>query len=336
VHIGQIGAHGVAGVGRVVPGARRVEPAHLLGDALAVRDDPVGQGQQVVVSLLGAEIRHQVRCGAAEQNCAPVEPHHLDGDVACVVVGRGDGRRLLVTVVVFFVQDDQPDIRQRGEQRRAGADDHVNIARPGAPPGIVALPGAQRAVDDRHAAWEARREPADGLGSQRDLRHEHNRLSPLGQRALDGAQVNLGFAGAGNAVQHKHAGDIRRRRDLAPMDRIHVLPDGRPGAFLLGGERRRHGGDEFVVGQWVAPGLRFAEQDQPIVGQPLQAGQIGPGPFVNLAHIDWFPYLGQNVQNIEVRLAAAQLDDPVLGVFVGQPQLDRGRFDPTPDRSRRL
>ena len=47
---------------------------------------------------------------------------------------------------------------------------------------------------------KARAETADGLGRQRDLGHQHACRTASCEHALDGGEVNLGFAGAGDAV----------------------------------------------------------------------------------------------------------------------------------------
>lgn len=51
---------------------------------------------------------------------------------------------------------------------------------------------------------KARAETADGLGRQRYLGHEHASRSAGRQHALNRRKVNLGFAGAGDAVDKDH------------------------------------------------------------------------------------------------------------------------------------
>lgn len=51
---------------------------------------------------------------------------------------------------------------------------------------------------------KARAEAADGLGRQRDLGHEHAGRAACREHALDSGEVNLGFAGAGDAVNQHH------------------------------------------------------------------------------------------------------------------------------------
>ena len=51
---------------------------------------------------------------------------------------------------------------------------------------------------------KARTEAADGLGRQRNLGHQHAGRATGCEHALDGGEVNLGFAGAGDAVDQHH------------------------------------------------------------------------------------------------------------------------------------
>ena len=51
---------------------------------------------------------------------------------------------------------------------------------------------------------KARAEAADGLSRQRDLGHQHAGRATGCEHALDGGEVNLGFAGAGDAVDQHH------------------------------------------------------------------------------------------------------------------------------------
>lgn len=51
---------------------------------------------------------------------------------------------------------------------------------------------------------KARAEAADGLGRQRNLGHQHAGRATGCEHALDGGEVNLGFAGAGDAVDQHH------------------------------------------------------------------------------------------------------------------------------------
>ena len=51
---------------------------------------------------------------------------------------------------------------------------------------------------------KARAEAADGLGRQRDLGHQHAGRTAGHQHALNSGEVDLSFAGAGDAVDQHH------------------------------------------------------------------------------------------------------------------------------------
>lgn len=59
-------------------------------------------------------------------------------------------------------------------------------------------------MENGHRLAKARAEAADGLGRQRDLGHQHAGRATGYEHALDGGEVNLGFAGAGDAVDQHH------------------------------------------------------------------------------------------------------------------------------------
>src|SRR6185436_12848223 len=94
-------------------------------------------------------------------------------------------------------------VRERREQRTAWPNDDLNHSGARAPPGIVTLARPQLAVPDGHPAGEARGETADSLRGQGNLRDQDNRSTPARQRRFQGAQINFGFAGAGDAVDKK-------------------------------------------------------------------------------------------------------------------------------------
>ncbi len=113
--------------------------------------------------------------------------------VALVLVGR----------VVLLVDDDQPEPLDRREHRRARADAHARLAAAQAQPLVEALAVAERRVQDRDGVAEALDEPRHDLRRQRDLGHEHDRALAALQRRTHGAQVDLGLARAGDAVQQQ-------------------------------------------------------------------------------------------------------------------------------------
>src|SRR5581483_2075766 len=69
----------------------------------------------------------------------------------------------------------------------------------------------------------------DGLRREADFGHEHEGLFALAENLLDGAQVQFGFAAAGDAMEEKRA------EAASP----HRLLQHRPGVELIGGKHQR-------------------------------------------------------------------------------------------------
>jgi hypothetical protein len=127
---------------------------------------------------------------------------------------------------VLLVDDDQPGARQRREHRHARAQHQVGVAGERQQPMAQPLRRRQRAVQaDQQAGREARGETRLELRRQVDLGHQHQRLPAGRQRLRGGAQVDLGLARAGDAVQQRGAGRQAVERLQGPC--------------LLVGQRRR-------------------------------------------------------------------------------------------------
>ena len=69
---------------------------------------------------------------------------------------------------------------------------------------------------------EACGEAPDELRRQRDLGHEHDRATALLQRAGGGAQVDLGLARSGDAVQQRPLEATRIERRAQTIQRIRL------------------------------------------------------------------------------------------------------------------
>src|SRR3712207_7232693 len=70
-------------------------------------------------------------------------------------------------------------------------------------------------VQHRHRVAEAAHEPRDDLRGQGDLGDEHDRAAAAREHLLDGAQVDLGLAGAGHAVRsEEHTSELPSRQYL--------------------------------------------------------------------------------------------------------------------------
>jgi len=95
----------------------------------------------------------------------------VSGDVTRVVAGIP---LMLVGGVVLLVDDDQPEVGDRRENRGAWADADPRLAAAQALPLVVALAGRQAGVQDRNGVAEALDEARHGLRRQADLGHEHD------------------------------------------------------------------------------------------------------------------------------------------------------------------
>ncbi len=105
--------------------------------------------------------------------------HH--GNIACVVARRF---LLLVALVVLFVDQDEPEIRCRREDRRSRSHHNRRIAAMDAAPLLGSLLRRKRGVQQRHALPERRVEQPSHLRCQPDLRHQQNRRLSAIERTL--------------------------------------------------------------------------------------------------------------------------------------------------------
>ena len=154
---------------------------------------------------------------------------------------------------MLLVDDDQAEVGDRGEDGRARADADARLAAAQPPPLVVALAVGEGRVEDRDAVAEAGPEAGDRLRREADLGDEDDRPAPSGQRRLDRGEVDLGLAGAGDAVQELLARGARRA-----VERGDDLLDGGPllGEQLRTAGRRRRPRDGAARG--AAASLRVA------------------------------------------------------------------------------
>jgi hypothetical protein len=154
--LGGVGVQGRADLEHVEHADRRQVRAV---DALGQADAPQG------VEGLGPRRRradHERRAAAL-------------GDVAGVVARVA---LVLVGGVVLLVDDDQAEVDDRREHRRARAHADARLAAAQALPLVVALALGELGVQHRDRVAEALDEAADDLGRQRDLGHEDDRALP--------------------------------------------------------------------------------------------------------------------------------------------------------------
>ena len=141
------------------------------------------------------------RRGGAQHERAAVAPRHLGRYLARVVARTG---ALLVTGLVLLVDDDEARVVKRAKERRAGADDHAGRTAGDHIPLVQALAGRKTRMEHGDRLAKARAKAADGLGRQRDLGHQHAGRAAGREHTLNRRKVNLGFAGAGDAVDKNH------------------------------------------------------------------------------------------------------------------------------------
>ncbi len=155
-----------------------------------------------VVILASASVVQclQRRGGRAKQDgdTGTMGPHHrqIPRVVAKTVL-------LLEGAVMLLVDDDDAEVVKRGEHRGAGADQNGGATVATGEPGIEPFPVVHGGVHRHHRHVEATAEAVDGLRGEADLGHHHQRLLAHLEQGFEDAQVNLGFAGAGDAVQQE-------------------------------------------------------------------------------------------------------------------------------------
>ena len=163
--------------------------------------------------------RLRPRRGRAEHGDGALERRPLRRDRARVVPRI---RLLLVRRVLLLVDADHAEPRHRREHRRAGADDDGRVTGRDPLALVPPLRLAQRRVQHRHAVAEPLAEAAERLRRQRDLGHEHDRAAPARERRRARADVHLGLAAPGRAVeQHVAAASVEQLVD--PRERALLL-----------------------------------------------------------------------------------------------------------------
>jgi hypothetical protein len=188
--------------------------------------------------------------GAAEDEPRPLQlgphPHHLPR----VVAGR---LSVLVALLVLLVHNDEAEILDRREDRGAGPHCDPPLSAAQQPPGVGALAVGQSAVQYRHIVAEHASDPAHHLGSEPDLRHQHDRAPSRCHRALHSPEIDQGLAASGHPEQQ------RPTPRLQPFDAPeHVGLFGRE----LGGRRSTR-----LPLEGIPHPLGFDHPGQPRVGQ---------------------------------------------------------------------
>ena len=295
-------------------GDRRQRPA---GDTLGERHARPFPGLTARQSL------HR-GAGAPENERRAGEPCHAGRHLPRVVAR---GRRLLVGGLVLLVDHDESQVLERSEQRRSRTDHDPRRAGSHEIPLVVALPRRQSRVKHGDFVAEPGAEAADRLGGQRNLRHQNARRATGGQYVLYRAQVDLGLARSGHAVDHDHRairasirGSDRAQRLLLTGDQTRVTrsrPLANARLALASPSRHAHGPGSFKRLERAVDGPQvrreFGDPDgtrlQGVEYRPLRgrrpAGSMSP-PLIG--------DLGPTVVNGADIRPLERPDDPVLPI----------------------
>ena len=95
---------------------------------------------------------------------------------------------------MLLVDDDQPDVGERRDDRQPRPDDDVDVAGPDPPPLVGPLALAEARVDERDPRVEVGPEPIDERQRQGDLRDEHEGRPAGLERRGDRLDVDRGLA----------------------------------------------------------------------------------------------------------------------------------------------
>ncbi len=200
-----------------------------------------------------------------------------------MVAGRG---LLLERGFVFLVDDDQPRMRSRSEDRTAGTHHHLHPAGGDPLPVAMAFGIGQVAVQHGHRI-EPGTEAADGLRCEADFRNQDDHLPAVRNHLAHGADVDLRLPAAGHAVQQKR-----------PMRAgTHRLQDRLQHAVLIGGQHgvgvSRHGRDG--VGGSAGIGAQLECGDPALLPQSMDRRRTASGSFRQSVDAHRLLRIGQNL-----------------------------------------
>ena len=166
---------------------------------------------------------------------------------------------------MLLVDDDEPEVGERQEERRARPHHQPRVAgrhrRPGPPPRRLRHPR----VPLRRPRPEARLHPVEELHRERDLRQEHQRLPPPRQRLGHRLEIDLGLARPGHALEQRRGIPPRRHRGPQPRRRLRLRGRKRP---------RRRARVERRIGRVAR---RVLAHQHPLRLQPLHHRRRDPG-----------------------------------------------------------
>ena len=160
--------------------------------------DALGQGEVLILALLDVVAGFEAGGRGAEDDDGVFVLSANESDIAAMVAGRFF---LLVAAVVFFVDDDEAEIAHGSEDAGAGADGDERIARAEAAPLSGTFGLVEGGMEDRDAIAEAIGELRGHLRGQGDLGDQEDRAAAEREGGVDGAEVDLGLARAGDAFE---------------------------------------------------------------------------------------------------------------------------------------
>ena len=241
-----------------------------------VGDDHPGQGLPVEpgaedhflihppLGLIGG--LHRRRGGAQHQHRVLLGTQEL-GHVPGVIPGRVLG---LVAALVLLVQNDHPQVLQRGEDRAPGPQDDVHLSPADALPLVVALRHPQAAVEHHHPAPEVGGKFCHHLGGQGDLRHQDHAPPAPADHLLEEPDVYQRLAAAGDAVEQGAGGAL-------PVQPLHDAVIGR---LLLLAEDDGRAVRRLRLGH--PQDLRRSEGDEAALFQAFQCPGGGAGEIADI------------------------------------------------------
>jgi hypothetical protein len=104
---------------------------------------------------------------------------------------------------MLFVYDDHAKIGHRCEHGGARPHRHSALPAPEHPPCVRAFALGQRTMQHGDRVAERSAEPAHRLGSQTDLRNEHDRSLSCRKHSADGLEINQCLSASGHAEQER-------------------------------------------------------------------------------------------------------------------------------------
>ncbi len=164
---------------------------------------PVVQLHMAVAATVGIDDGFQRGRGRRKDDREFSDRAIEHGHVAGVV---GDAVILLVGAFMFLIDDDEAQLFPRQEKGGAGADDDFCFAAGNTAPDAFAFAGPQVGMPLGGLASKAGFDAGDESGGQRNFRQQQEDLPAGGKGCCHGFEINLGFAGTGDAIKEHDLG----------------------------------------------------------------------------------------------------------------------------------